>query len=307
MPNRIMSAIKSAAAKTGVDFTYLMQKASQESGFDPNAKASSSSATGLFQFTNQTWLQTLKEHGGQYGLSSYADHIQVDSSGVAHVNDPAMKKVILGLRKDPEVSAEMAGELDKDNLDTLKSNVGGKIGKTDLYLAHFLGAGGASEFLNAMRQNPSASGASILPDAAAANPSVFYNASGEPRTIKQIYSHFAQKFDGNATVQVANVATTNSTGTDAANAASLYSRHIAATSYSMANNAYSSATPTIGGYTSPVMGSDIKLNGTSSLMATMIMAQMNIDNASAESMRSSALSSPEHSKKDALAILGAIG
>ena len=203
----VYQAIKVAANRTGVDFSYLMAKASQESSFDPNAKAATSSATGLYQFTKQTWLSMIKNHGADYGLGGYADKITVDAQGVAHVADKAARQEILALRHDPQVSAEMAGELDKDNLASLQDNVGGKLGGTELYLAHFLGAGGASDFLKTMRSNPSAKAADVLPTAAAANPSVFYNANGEPRSLKQIYQHFAQKFDGASTTSMVAVVT----------------------------------------------------------------------------------------------------
>ena len=49
-------AIRQAASETGTDFDYLWRTAKRESGLDPSARASTSSATGLFQFTNQTWL-----------------------------------------------------------------------------------------------------------------------------------------------------------------------------------------------------------------------------------------------------------
>jgi len=195
MIQRVQQAIKQASLRTGVDFSYLLNKASQESSLDPNAKAAGSTATGLFQFTQQTWLQMIKNDGTQYGLDQYAAHISVDSNGVAHVTDPKWRSAILALRKDPTVSAEMAGELDKQNFDSLKSGAGGKIGPTELYLAHFLGAGGASDFINEMRQNPNAKAAGILPEAAAANPSVFYDKSGSARSFKQIYQKFALKFD----------------------------------------------------------------------------------------------------------------
>ena len=198
LSHKVASAIRNAAARTGVDFSYLLNKAAQESSFDPNAKASTSSATGLFQFTKQTWLQTLKQHGAEYGLGAYADRITVDSSGTARVSDPSWRQKILDLRKDPAVAAEMAGALDKDNLASLQSSVGGKIGATELYLAHFLGAGGASQFLNGMKQNPSASAAAVLPEAASANASVFYDGDGNARSLSQIYRRFAQKFDGPA-------------------------------------------------------------------------------------------------------------
>ena len=205
----VMQAIQSAATKTGVDFTYLLKKASQESSFDPNAQASSSSATGLYQFTSQTWLSMIKNHGAAYGLGNYANQITADASGHLSVSNATARQAILGLRKDPQVSAEMAGELDKDNAASLTQNVGGKIGSTELYLAHFLGSGGASAFINQMRSNPSTQAASVLPTAAAANPSVFYSKSGEPRSLQEIYQHFAQKFESGST-QMASAATKTS-------------------------------------------------------------------------------------------------
>jgi hypothetical protein len=191
----LTQAIKNAAAQTGSDFAGLLREAAIESGLDPNAKAKTSSATGLFQFTGQTWLHMIKARGAEYGLSTYADHIQVDSSGKAHVSDPGWRDAILNLRQDPQISAEMTCELDNENRQKLHETLGGRIGHTELYLAHFLGAGGASSFLNAMRANPNTKAADILPNAAGANASVFYGADGQSRSVAQIYQHFAQKFD----------------------------------------------------------------------------------------------------------------
>ncbi|MDR3450026.1 MAG: transglycosylase SLT domain-containing protein [Alphaproteobacteria bacterium] len=193
-PSAILQAIKTAAQKTGVDFSYLLHKAVQESGLDSTAKSSTSSATGLFQFTGQTWLEMIKNFGAQYGLGDAASQITAKSNGHLTVADSATKKQILALRNDPTLSAEMAAELDKQNAASLKSTVGGKIGATELYLAHFLGAGGASDFISSMRDNPNAAAADVVPSAAEANQSVFYTKSGEPRTLAQIYHHFAQKF-----------------------------------------------------------------------------------------------------------------
>ncbi|MFA4993699.1 MAG: transglycosylase SLT domain-containing protein [Bdellovibrionales bacterium] len=193
--SRVIRAIQNAAAKTGVDFSYLLQKASQESSFDPLATATTSSATGLFQFTNQTWLQVVKNYGDQYGLGNYAAQITSDSDGRLTVENSEMRKAILALRKDPNISAEMAGELDKENAAALQQKVGGKIGGTELYLAHFLGAGGASSFIRELRNNPKAAAAEILPTAAAANQSVFYAKTGEARSLQQIYQRFSEKFD----------------------------------------------------------------------------------------------------------------
>ncbi|MDR3424432.1 MAG: transglycosylase SLT domain-containing protein [Alphaproteobacteria bacterium] len=209
--SRIINAIQSAATRTGVNFSYLMQKASQESSFDPTAKATSSSATGLFQFTSQTWLHMIKTYGDQYGLSNYAAHITADSSGHLSVDNAATRQAILALRKDPQVSAEMAGELDKENAAALQQKVGGTIGGTELYLAHFLGANGASHFIRQMRHNPKVAAADVLPSAAASNPSVFYTKSGQPRSLQQIYQHFAQKFD-DSSMRIASTSPASSAG-----------------------------------------------------------------------------------------------
>ncbi|HEX9591052.1 MAG TPA: transglycosylase SLT domain-containing protein, partial [Bradyrhizobium sp.] len=60
---RIAGAIKQAASTTGASFEYLLATAKMESNFDPKASASTSSARGLFQFIDQTWLGTVKEAG----------------------------------------------------------------------------------------------------------------------------------------------------------------------------------------------------------------------------------------------------
>lgn len=199
-PTRIISAVEKASAKTGVDFQFLMEKASTESSFNANAKAKTSSATGLFQFIENTWLSMVKTHGEKYGLGKYADAITVNQNGKACVTDCNMKNEILNLRKNPEISALMAGEYSASNKDFLESKVGGDIGSTELYLAHFLGAGGAAKFLNSRGANPEAKAAAIMPEAARANKNVFYDrATGRARSLEQIYDLFAQKFTGGTT------------------------------------------------------------------------------------------------------------
>ncbi|MBP2302361.1 transglycosylase SLT domain-containing protein [Azospirillum picis] len=197
-PADVEAAVRNASAKTGVDFSYLMEKAAVESGFRTDVKSSSSSATGLYQFIDSTWLQTVKAHGADHGLGKYANAIQMRSDGRAAVADPAMKQEILDLRKDPNVSALMAAEFTRDNKEYLEETVDGKIGSTELYLAHFLGAGGASKFLNAMQESPGRTARDVFPDAAAANKAVFYDkATGKAKSLKEIYDRFATKFSEN--------------------------------------------------------------------------------------------------------------
>lgn len=197
-PAAVVSAVQTASARTGVDFSYLMQKASVESSYNSNAKAATSSATGLYQFTDSTWLDMMAQHGDELGMSQYANAIDYRSDGTPYVADPAMRQKILNLRKDPTTSAMMAAELAQDNKASLQQSVGGRIGKTELYLAHFLGAGGAAKFLNAMKTNPNQTGAGLLPEAAAANNGAFYDSTGKALTLTQIYNKYAQKFSAGA-------------------------------------------------------------------------------------------------------------
>lgn len=194
--SRVLTAIKSASDKTGVDFAYLVNKAAQESGFRTEVKAKTSSATGLYQFTEQTWLQMVRDNGSQYGIGGLANKIETRSDGSLTVRDRATRQHILALRKNPELAASMAAEYASDNKEYLADHVGGTIGRTELYMAHFLGAGGAAEFLQAKTNNPQAKAASLLPEAAAANRSVFYDADGKARTVSQIYDRFAAKMEG---------------------------------------------------------------------------------------------------------------
>lgn len=196
---QVITAIKSASERTGVDFSYLLNEAMAESSLNPTAKAKTSSATGLYQFVDQTWLRTMKETGAKHGLGQYADQIQIGRDGVARATTHEARREILALRNDPVVSSNMAAELAKSNERVLARKVGGDIGATELYMAHFLGAGGASKFLNAIKENPDATAANLFPSAAKANKNVFYDTStGKPRSVSQIYTKFAAKFDAPA-------------------------------------------------------------------------------------------------------------
>ena len=189
---KITGAIQNASAKTGVGFNYLLQQANVESSFKTDAKAKSSSATGLYQFIDSTWLTMVKENGAKYGLGKYAD--QISDNGT--VSNKSVKRQILALRNNPEVASAMAAEYAADNKEYLQSTVGGEIGSTELYMAHFMGPGGAAKFLSKMQDNPNAIGAKSFSEAACSNKSVFYNENGKPRTLSEIYAFFDKKFDG---------------------------------------------------------------------------------------------------------------
>ncbi len=194
----VASGIRQASRATSIDFGMLMAPAKQESGFRVDAKASGSSATGLFQFITSTWLSLVQRFGEKYGVGDLAQRIATNSIGQATVADPAMRERILGLRKDAPLSAALAAEYARANRGEIERALGRPAGNAELYLAHFLGAAGATALLKAVTQNGDALGAALLPGAAAANRAVFFDAAGGARSIAEIYRSFAQRIDAEA-------------------------------------------------------------------------------------------------------------
>ena len=172
----VSHAIKAAANKTGVDFGYLLQQAKAESSFNPQAKAKTSSASGLFQFLESTWMDMVDRHGDKHGIDK-----------------TAAREDILALRDNPRVASIMAAEFASDNARALQRDWGGSIGATERYFAHFLGASGAASFLKARDQGGHMNAAAIFPHAAKANEAVFFD-QGRARSLDEVYAFFDQKF-----------------------------------------------------------------------------------------------------------------
>src|SRR6476646_6188522 len=95
---QITGAIRQAAQSTGISFDYLLTTAKIESNFNPAAQASTSSAQGLYQFIDQTWLATMKEAGPRLGLGNYSASISRQADGRFEVADPNARNAIMGLR-----------------------------------------------------------------------------------------------------------------------------------------------------------------------------------------------------------------
>ena len=146
--SRIAGAIKQASNATGASFEYLVATAKMESDLNPTAAASTSSAKGLYQFIDQTWLGTVKEAGAQFGYGNYADAISKSSSGTYSVSDPTTRAAMLKLRNDPVASAAMAGVLTQSNSFNLTGKIGRRPTDGELYMAHFMGVGGAAKLIN---------------------------------------------------------------------------------------------------------------------------------------------------------------
>lgn len=181
----VLAAIKQAAGAAGVDFQYLLQTAKRESSLNADAKAKSSSASGLFQFTDETWLRVVDRYGARHGLSAAAQAINV-SGNKASVSGEMSRKDILALRFDPEVSARMAGELARENAGILEKKLGRVPTSAELYVAHFMGPSDASRMIQAARAGEKGSAADMFPSAAQANPNVFAT-KGEELSPSQLY------------------------------------------------------------------------------------------------------------------------
>lgn len=184
--NRVMSAIRSAAERTGAGFDYLLRTARRESSLQPTAQAPTSSARGLFQFIDSTWLTMVRDEGRNLGLQRYAEQIGSTSTGRPVVSDPAMRQQILALRDDPAVAALVAGAFTNRNAAELRAAIGRDPTEGELYMAHFLGSGGASRLISLKQASPQVSAATQFPDAAGANRRIFFD-RGRPRTVAEVY------------------------------------------------------------------------------------------------------------------------
>ena len=193
----VVKAIRNASDKTGVDFSYLLQNASAESHLNPVAHSGASSAKGLFQFIDSTWLDTVDRHGAEHGLGKAAAAITRDSNGKPVVLDAAVRKQILAMRDNPDIAAMMAAEFTKDNQASLESTLGRKVNNSELYMAHFLGASGAGKFISKKEAAPVTVASHLLPHAALANKNVFYE-KGKALSVNAVYGKLAKNFTAEA-------------------------------------------------------------------------------------------------------------
>lgn len=192
---QITGAIRHAARASGISFEYLMTTARIESNLNPGAQATTSSAKGLYQFIEQTWLATMKGDGPAHGYGHFADAISRAPDGHLEVANPAMRTAIMRLRNDPAASATMAGAFTRANAEQLRANIGRPPSEGELYIAHFLGPDGASRLIGTAASQPRTSAVEMFPAAAAANPSIFYDGAGRARSASEVYAKLTGRFE----------------------------------------------------------------------------------------------------------------
>ena len=195
---KALAAIRLGSIRSGVEFSFLMELARVESNFNPAARAPNSSATGLFQFKSDSWLEAMQTFAPGYGLQDLAAQVALiddeDDREQLITYDPLQQEV-LALRLNPRLSTLMMAETIKRNLQTLSDRIGREPGRTDLYLSHFLGMDDAVAFLEALDEEPDTVAADIVPQTADHNPGVFHNRQHQPRTVAGVYQWFDSKFN----------------------------------------------------------------------------------------------------------------
>lgn len=194
---RTIDAITRAAAATDVDPAYLMALADKESSFDAEAKAPTSSAEGMYQFIDRTWLQMVRDVGPQHGLAREAALIG-DFDGKPVVTDPTSREQILGLRRDPYLAAVLAAEMLKRHRAEIAFRIGRDLTPSEFYLPHFLGAQEATRLLALKATKPRENAVQAFPAAARANRAIFYERKGrkaKPSTVAQVYERLDKMMD----------------------------------------------------------------------------------------------------------------
>jgi len=184
----LVETIVRASRVVGADPTLLMAIADKESSFATEVKARTSSATGLYQFIERTWLGVVAEFGAKHGLEREARLVARGPSGYT-VPDQAERARILDLRREPYLSALMAGEMLKRDTLRIEQRLGRHLSAGEIYLLHFLGPGAAQDLINAVESRPGADAAEMFPSPAKANQPIFFQ-NGRAKSVAEIRKDF---------------------------------------------------------------------------------------------------------------------
>jgi hypothetical protein len=195
----IVEHVVKAAKVADMDPALLMAIADKESSFAPKAKASTSSASGLFQFVEATWFKALRSFGDRHGQEVAVKAIQGEENEVRVA--PQKRAELLRLRNDPYLSAVLAAEMLKHDGDRIASHIGRPLSQGETYLIHFLGPDDAERFMKKLEDSPNASAAALLPKPARANKPIFYERQGrrmKDRSVQQVHEAFESMMDKRA-------------------------------------------------------------------------------------------------------------
>lgn len=201
-PTLAAGPIRMASDQSGADFTYMMKLAEAESSFVHNAKASTSSATGLYQFIEGTWSYMILNYGTKHGLGDFGAQVETykDELGrdQARIPNPLIRQALLDMRSNPQIAALFSADFQDENKAKEACYIDGTVTRTDLYLAHFLGPSDAVWFITQMQKDAKQSAPDAFPEEANYNQSVFYETKRgaiiRDRSLQEVYDNFARKF-----------------------------------------------------------------------------------------------------------------
>lgn len=193
VPTEVAAAVEGAAVATGADFEFLLKTAALESSFNPDLVAKTSSATGLYQFIEPTWLLMMHRYGAEAGLDTLAGAVGFCEKGGYDVEDAALKEEILALRSDIELAALMAAIFARQNADAMARTLGRAPDPAELYIGHVMGATGGAQLIKLAESRPEARADKEFRRAARANRTIFFDRK-RPRSLREVRDLIAAKY-----------------------------------------------------------------------------------------------------------------
>ena len=197
----LIDILLEVSEKTETDFELLALKAMLESDLGRNTTNPSSTARGVFQYIETTWLTLMARYGERIGHKDYAESVKFD----AITKEPYVDRLsrysraeILKLRFDTRVAALIKAHQMKEEtplMEIFKDSK--KLSATDHYIAHMMGLGMAKDFYALKNQESDKilthSGNPLFREAAILNPAFFYDEKGAALTAPQAYKNFTAR------------------------------------------------------------------------------------------------------------------
>lgn len=191
LPPRVNSAVMATSSTTGISQSYLAATVSREYGQylagDPDQidygrgnAAGDSSATGIGQIIDGTADRVFRSAAFQAASG-------IDTSRMS-------QQQIRDLRKNPEAAMFAVATLAKESDSVVRAVTGRPATDAELYMGHFLGAGGLHTLMRGMQENPNQDAVAKFPKAAASNPTVYKNKDGSSKTLQELYNELGRTF-----------------------------------------------------------------------------------------------------------------
>ncbi len=196
----IIDALHNASQKTNISFELLVMKAMIESDLGRVTQSKTSSARGVFQYIEPTWIVLMKRYGNRIGYSEYADSIKYSAEHKKHMvqSQTISRQDVLDLRENPRIAALIKGYQIQDEVKILAQfKNGARVNATDHYIAHMLGLTMARKFYEFQQTESPIILANLknryFSEAVSLNRSFFYDKTGNGLNAAQAYQAFHKR------------------------------------------------------------------------------------------------------------------